>query len=399
MRIYGNQNQYPNELKRIERAPILEQNKETIIRFHNRQRAKGASDERIVKLSWQLRKIAYILGKPFEETTPEDVERIISEINRGKCTLSWKEGKEFSAWTKSDYARVLKQFYKWLRGTKETPAEVEWINTKLKQHETVMDFDLITWEDINELAKAADNPKDLAFIHFIYEAGARVGELLNIRLSDLKFLDRYARVRLKGKTGERWIPLVISVPYLAQYLNTHPQNEENDFLWLSSSDKNKNSPLRYAGAVMLIRKLFNRARIKKRHNPHAFRHSRATELARTLTEPQLRLYFGWEKSSSTPSVYTHLSGRDIDNSILKLNGVEDKKEEEKTKTLSCSICSTVNKPGANFCSKCGYGLSVKSVIENEEKVKTEMQKTVDYFMEIAKSPELMAEFERFKERM
>lgn len=395
--IYPRKNEYENELKRLHNAPICPHNKEIILRYHCYMRANRASDQRIIKLSWQLRKLAVILGKPFDEAKKEDIEQVMAVICKSKCTSESRRGKDLSAATKVDYGQVLRQFYRWLKKTgKDLPDEVAWISTKLSTKDSKLNFELITWEDINKCIAVGDNPKDIAFINFIYETGGRIGEVLSMRLRDVVFKKQYARVRLEGKTGERWVPIVTSVPYIAQYLNTHPKRCDSEFLWLSSSDKNKNEPLRYPGAIMLIRKLFKRAGLNKRCNPHSFRHSRATELAKTLTEPQLRLFFGWEKSSDTPSVYTHLSGRDIDNSILALNGLEDKEEQALNKPIACSLCKEINNPGAKFCSKCGYGLSVKQVLDTEEKMKVEIDKTIEYFMKMAKNPELMKKFEEFK---
>jgi integrase/recombinase XerD len=40
--------------------------------------------------------------------------------------------------------------------------------------------------------------------------------------------------------------------------------------------------------------------IKKAVNPHAFRHSRATFMAKHLKEPEMREFFGWGKDSEMP---------------------------------------------------------------------------------------------------
>lgn len=63
---------------------------------------------------------------------------------------------------------------------------------------------------------------------------------------------------------------------------------------------------------MLFKKAARKTKIRKRCNPHIFRHSRATLLAQHLTEAQLKQVFGWTQSSKMASVYVHLSGRDND---------------------------------------------------------------------------------------
>ena len=68
----------------------------------------------------------------------------------------------------------------------------------------------------------------------------------------------------------------------------------------------------------VFKKIARKAGIEKKVYPHLFRHSRATQLARYLTEMEMKIFFGWSKNSNMPSVYVHLSGRDIDEKIIQL---------------------------------------------------------------------------------
>jgi len=43
----------------------------------------------------------------------------------------------------------------------------------------------------------------------------------------------------------------------------------------------------------------------------------------------MKQYFGWVQGSDMASVYVHLSGRDVDNALLKLNGLEVKEEKKR----------------------------------------------------------------------
>ena len=51
------------------------------------------------------------------------------------------------------------------------------------------------------------------------------------------------------------------------------------------------------------------------------RHSRATELASMLTEAQLKEHLAWVQEPNAASKYVHLSGRDIDDVLLKARGM------------------------------------------------------------------------------
>jgi len=137
---------------------------------------------------------------------------------------------------------------------------------------------------------------------------------LGLRIKNIIF-DEYGAVLLvNGKTGFRRVRIIESVPLLKQWLKYHPFS------------KNQDSPLWFdKGKFMLsdtsrkiIKRIAKKAGINKKIDHQLFRKSRATELSNYLTEPQLREFMGWSPSSTMPSIYVHLSRRDVDKAIIKL---------------------------------------------------------------------------------
>lgn len=113
----------------------------------------------------------------------------------------------------------------------------------------------------------------------------------------------------------------------------------------------------------------------------------------------MKQYFGWVQGSDMASIYVHLSGRDVDNALLKLNGIEvdEKKKEQEFKPLICKVCKARNSPDAKFCSNCGLCLNVKTAIEIDE-----LKAKADQLMnELIKNPKvlnaLLEGIERLKE--
>jgi uncharacterized paraquat-inducible protein A len=92
-------------------------------------------------------------------------------------------------------------------------------------------------------------------------------------------------------------------------------------------------------------------------------------MANHLTEAQMNMHFGWVQGSNMPSIYVHLSGRDVDQAILRANGIEIKEEENKPKINVCPRCKNINTPNNLFCYKCGAVLTLKTAMDLEEKVK------------------------------
>lgn len=120
----------------------------------------------------------------------------------------------------------------------------------------------------------------------------------------------------------------------------------------------------------------SRAKIAKRVNPHSFRHARASNLANVLTEAQMKEYLGWVGDSRMASTYVHLSGRNIDNALLKLNGTKTEEEvnseEHSLRIKTCLRCQESNSPTSGFCSRCGCPLDVKTaMLLHDEESKTD----------------------------
>jgi hypothetical protein len=89
-----------------------------------------------------------------------------------------------------------------------------------------------------------------------------------------------------------------------------------------------------------------------------------------LTEAQLKELFGWTQSSYMASIYVHMSGRDVDDALLKLHGLKEKTpEDDHQKPTRCPRCSEINPPNFKFCGKCGMALDLKAVMEKDEKMK------------------------------
>lgn len=139
----------------------------------------------------------------------------------------------------------------------------------------------------------------------MYETGGRIGELLNLRRKHVQFDNIGAVLIFSGKTGDRRVRLITTTPALSQWMLDHPLDDPDAPLWVTLGDRNRGAPLDYGAARYALQSLAERAKIKKRINPHSFRHARASYLANHLTEAQLGKYLGWTHNQ-TLNMYTAL---------------------------------------------------------------------------------------------
>jgi site-specific recombinase XerD len=355
---------YEGRLRAVERRlwegnPLSERDAEVLRMFERQLLSEGLSAGRVAKYLHHLKVVAEMLGKPFEEATREDIEEVVRRI----------EASDYSPFTKKDFKVALKRLYKWLKGgNEEYPPEVRWIKTTLRARDELLPEDLLTEEEVIKLVEAAVSPRDKAFIITLYESGARIGELGSMRLRDVRFEENYARLMLRGKTGARQVIVIASVPYLQAWIQSHPLRDDPDApLWVNLGTVNRFKAMSYPALAKILRVAAQRAGLKKRIHPHKLRHSRATFLASKLTEAQMSAIFGWKQGSKMPSIYVHLSGRDVDDALLGIYGLKRAEEvEPKLRPRICPRCQQANAYDAKFCSRCGLALDVRAAMEMEE---------------------------------
>jgi hypothetical protein len=179
------------------------------------------------------------------------------------------------------------------------------------------------------------------------------------------------------------VPIVFSVTYLTSYINEMRRRaKHSDALLVSLHDKNKE--LSYEYLCKMLRRLADRAGIKKPVNPHAWRHASATRWAGLLTDQQLKAYLGWTPDSKMAGVYVHLSGKNLDDAVKKAHGLDVSGEPEKPKLTvkSCHKCHSRNEMTAKCCSNCGTGLD-KSAVERVNEIEA-MQQKLEYQNEVIK---------------
>lgn len=384
---------------------ISQANKGLIMAFHTHLFAKSASQLRVAKLVGQLRNICKWLGSDLNNADRLQIQSLVAQINMMS---------DYADETKADYRRCITQFYKWFRDEdprldSADPSQLKTANKLYKYIDTniktscmpkkVEYSNIITEEDIWQVIdKGCKTVRDKAFLKLLHESGCRAGEFLNIKLKDMALLNNRAVILVDGKTGERRIPVVQSLPYIIQHINIHPLKDDPEaYLWLNMSSVNTNEPLKHRGAQKLVDRAFKAAGVNKRLNLHWFRHSRATLLAPKLTEYLLCQYMGWVIGSRQARRYVHLCPEQLETEMLTIHGLEERKEEDEKPRL-CS-CEALNDSRARYCYKCGKPLDVSVALQDQETVKQETDTRLKMYAAIMSDPVKRQKFEEFKALM
>ena len=202
---------------------------------------------------------------------------------------------------------------------------------------------------------------------------------MSVKRKDVDLESNPAHISVNGKTGPRRIPVLFSVPYLAQYLNEQKLRRPDEFLWnVAGSWAGLTQRADYSAIRMMLQRVAAKAGIDKRVNPHGFRHARATNYANRLTEQQLKQFFGWTGDSRMAAVYVHLSGRDVDSAVMQANGYEPiKMQATQLKVQACARCKFTNGVDARYCGRCGAALSIDIALKEEELQRAALKSAVD----------------------
>ena len=330
-------------------------------------------------------------GYDWKSITQEQVDNIQAYV-----MTRWADPDGKETWHTADHKKFLMIFVRWLKtGRREynrklaEPQEIanisiSKVSNKLKRE------DLLTEDELNQLLDACgDNLRDKAYIATHAESGDRAGESLSPRISDVTFLKNGGAIlHVRGKTGERDISLVKSVPRLAEWISVHPaKDNKNSPLYVDRHD----SFLTYSGARSMLKRRIKIA-IKNAENVGKkstltekrvfltlFRHTEITNNATWMTSQLSKKRHGWTPGSDMLSNYEHLTDEDAHNATFEHYGIqsEGKQREEEQIPKMCNICQKLNAPENTICGQCGNPLTLKTAIEMQEAEQNKNQEILE----------------------
>ncbi len=384
------QQQFQTSKTRLWKSSLPEEDKKDIEAFLKDGKTRGVGYARLAKLCQVLTYVGKMLGKSYHKVREADIKRIVCHYEEG----------DYSIWIRHDVKVVLKQYCAWLnKGV--YPKSVSWICTTIPYREKRMlrDGELLTQDEVTKLIEVCDHPRNKALIAVLSESGARIGEIGNLTIAQVNIDPNGIVLTVQGKTGDRRLRLVTTASFLVSWLNNHPdKNNPYAPLWVNIGAREYHKSMSYEAIRKVIRLSFSKAGIKKRPNPYVFRHTRACQLAHHLTEFQMNAYFGWVQGSEMPATYVHISGKDLDEHLLRINGITPSETPiyAKPKNRICPRCKEVNSPEALYCMKCAEivdtTLALKTQMEVVEKNDTRVKSP---FLEwLQNDPEMRAVLKR-----
>ena len=254
----------------------------------------------------------FLKGKDFKDVQVEDLQEFI---------IFLKEEKQVESTSQARIMAGIRGFYRFLtveQVVKENPAqliETPKLRQKLPTVLTVPEVEAIIGEvDLSQ----PEGHRNKAIIEVLYGCGLRVSELVNLRLSWLRFDEGYLRVIGKGDK-ERIVPIgetarkavLLYTEGRRQHLKIKKGCEDIVFL------NRRGGQLTREMVFLIVKELAATAGITKTISPHTVRHSFATHLVEGGADLRAVQEMLGHESITTTEIYTHLD-RDYIQSTIAL---------------------------------------------------------------------------------
>ena len=246
-----------DELKHQEE---LDENKNMIDSFISSKQVEGCSERTIKYYKEIIEKFVNSFDKSIKQISTNDIRNYLS---------NYKDNSSCGSTTIDNIRRVLSSFFSWLEDEdyiiKSPVRRIHKIKTAVVVKEVLTD------ENLEKLRDECENIRDLSLIELLISTGMRVGELVNLNISNLNFEDRSCIVLGKGnKEREVYFDAKTKL-HLKEYISK--RNDSNEALFVSMKEPHQR--LSISGIELIIRTLGINSNINKVH-PHKFRRTLAT---------------------------------------------------------------------------------------------------------------------------
>ncbi len=220
------------------------------------------------------------------------------------------EKRGYAARTRERVLSALRSFYRYLveeEDFEHNPAEL--LDSPKKSQKLP---EVLSVAEVTQLLEAPDTGtplglRDRAILEFLYATGARVSEMVHLRLQDLDLVRGLVRIRGKGQKT-RLVPLGTEAQkwlkaYLQKVRPTLAQKDSEDYVFLN----HRGGQLSRVGFWKMLKKYALKAGLGRRVYPHILRHSFATHLLNNGCNLRVLQGLLGHASIATTEVYTHLS--------------------------------------------------------------------------------------------
>lgn len=235
-------------------------NNEYLKLFLEAKKIEGCSERTLTYYKVTIEHLLKHIEKPIRKITTEEMRTYLVEYQKiNNCSKA----------TVDNIRRNISSFFSWLEEEdyilKSPMRRIHKIKTKTVVKETISD------EAIEKIRDHCSEIRDLAMIDLLYSTGIRVGELVNLNISDVDLEQRECIVYGKGDKERRVYFDAKAKIHLQNYFASRDDSNPALFVTLDAPHER----LKISGVEIRLRSLGRLLGLEKIH-PHKFRRTMAT---------------------------------------------------------------------------------------------------------------------------
>ena len=252
------------------------------LEHQERRRASGGlSESSAPAAGYVIRKfISYL-----DENNISDIRsvsrKVLEEYSAGLLLRKARNtGKPYAASSRYRIMTMLKDFFHYLKKEGIILADPA-AYIELPKVPRTISRDIPKLEEINRLISFMDKNTPLglrnrAMIEIMYGTGLRVQEILNLRIEDIDFENRYVTVREGKNKKDRVVPVnLIALESVKEYMGETGERQPGEYVFLKEESRGRIDIQTVRGMISVYAR---KAGIKKHLVPHSFRYACATHM-------------------------------------------------------------------------------------------------------------------------
>ncbi|WP_394346939.1 tyrosine-type recombinase/integrase [Halorussus halobius] len=299
-----------------------------------------------------------------QEALPDvELADVVEDRDAAEELVRWIHDRYDNEESNAGFRRALRTFARRATDGSDIPESVEWVPTTLSNNydPSPNPRDMLHWDaDVLPMIDNTLNDRDAALIAVAWDSGARGDELHQLEVGDVTDHKHGLQLTVQGKTGQRTVTLIPSVPFLQEWLADHPDSGDRDApLW---SRLNSPESVSYETLWKAVTRAGERADIEKPVNFTNFRKSSASYLAsQGMSQAHLEEHHGWVRGSEVAGRYVAVFGDEADNELARIHGKEIAAEDESPDhaPVPCPRCGEETPREKDFCIHCRQSLDLE----------------------------------------
>jgi site-specific recombinase XerD len=262
-----------------------------IEKLEYRMKLKGFSPKTIKSYTYNTQNFLNFIKINPEKVSKEDIESHFANlIKKGYMSAS----------IKLNYASI-KFFFTWV-----IPRNIDFVKIDTPKKEKKLPK-VLSKKDILSMIDNTENLKHKLLLEILYSSGLRVGEAVNLKISDIDVDRNIIRVNQgKGSKDRQSILSKKLKEDLLKYLCTKRDND----IYLFSKRENH---IVIKTAQKIVDNAAKRVKLNKKVTPHMLRHSFATHLLENGTDIRYIQKLLGHSRLETTQIYTHVANNDLKN--------------------------------------------------------------------------------------